>query len=156
MRRLTDAPVDRRVNEHRTAAMQTKTIAEVGPGEIHAANSAAESTAKGAAADAFPPSGLVFQTAKSLDDVVAAWRVLHDAYVRVGFITANPFGIHTVPQAVGPHSLVMVGQIQGLTVSTITAIGDNPLGVPVESVYPDEIAQLRSQGRKVLEVGLFG
>jgi hypothetical protein len=103
-----------------------------------------------------PPSGLTFRTAKSLEDVLSAWRVLHNAYVHVGFITPNSFGIHTVPQAIGPHALVVLGQIQGLTVSTISAIGDNPLGLPVESVYPQEIAQLRGEGRKLLEVGLFG
>jgi len=97
-----------------------------------------------------------FEVARSLDDVLEAWGLLYEAYVRVGFISPNPFELHAVPQAIGPHTLVMLGHVGEGVVSTISGIVDNPRGLPLDSVYPEELDALRAQGRKLIEVGLFG
>lgn len=102
-----------------------------------------------------PAAELDFDIARSLDDVQEAWRLLYEAYLRVGFIRTNPHELHTVPQAIGPHALVVLGRIRGVLANTICAIGDNPRGLPLDSVYREELDDLRAEGRKLIEIGLF-
>ena len=103
-----------------------------------------------------PATGLDFDIARSLEDVLEAWHLLYEAYLRVGFIRANPYELHTVPQAIGPQALVILGRIDGLAVGTISAIGDGPGGLPLDSACPEELNELRAEGRKLIEIGLFG
>src|SRR5437660_92608 len=99
--------------------------------------------------------GLNFFVARTLDDVVEAWSVVYYAYLRAGLIDSNPFEVHTVPQALGPHTLVVTGCLGPLSVSTLSAYVDNPAGVPLDAVYRAELDGLRKQGRRIMEVGLF-
>lgn len=102
-----------------------------------------------------PLSGLRFGVARSVGQVEEAWRLLYRAYVRVGFLKPNDHGIHTVPEAIGPHTAVVQGRIDSLTVSTISAIGDSPLGLPLDGVYRPELDALRGEDRRLIEIGLF-
>jgi hypothetical protein len=101
-------------------------------------------------------SGLNFYVARTLDDVLEAWQLVYIAYRRVGLIDANPFELHTMPQAVGPQTLVVTGCLGPLSVSTLSVYLDHPGGLPLDSVYKDELARLRGEGRRIMEVGLFG
>jgi hypothetical protein len=100
--------------------------------------------------------GLTFYVAQTADQVIDAWHLLYHAYLQAGFIKPSPARIHTVPQAIGRHTAVVLGSISGVTVSTISAIGDSSLGLPLDKEYPDELAELRANGRKLVEIGLFG
>jgi hypothetical protein len=102
-----------------------------------------------------PPSGLGYYVAQSLDDVLEAWRLVYQGYERDGLIDPNPFGVHTVPQAIGSSTAVVTACLGPLAVGTLSAYADGPRGLPLESVYPTEIEALRRSGRKLMEVGLF-
>lgn len=97
-----------------------------------------------------------FEIAGTIDGAIDAWHVLYHSYRAAGFVRPGHTQVHTVPQAIGEHALVMLARSQGVPVSTITAINDNPLGLPVEKVYPDEIGEIRGRGGKLMEIGLFG
>lgn len=99
--------------------------------------------------------GLTFRVARSLDDVLSAWQMVYTAYRRKELINPNPYRIHTAPQALSPHTAVIMGCLGPLTVSTLTAYVDSPAGLPLDRVYPEELQGLRGQGRTLLEVGLF-
>lgn len=101
-------------------------------------------------------SGLNFYVARTLDDVQEAWQLVYIAYRRAGLIDANPYELHTVREAVGPQTMVVTGCLGPLSVNTLSVYVDNPSGLPLDSVYPDELARLRRGGRRLVEVGLFG
>jgi len=101
-------------------------------------------------------SGLNFYVARTLDDVLEAWQLVYVAYRRTELIDSNPFELHTMRQAVGPQTVVVTGCLGPLSVSTISGYMDSPAGLPLDSVYPDELSQLRGTGRRLAEVGLFG
>ncbi len=100
-------------------------------------------------------SGLNFEVATSLDQVVGAWRLVYSAYRRSGFVDANPYGIHTSHAAVRRQNAVIVGCINGVTASTMTCIHDGDAGLPLDLEYQQELDALRHRGRKIIEVGLF-
>jgi len=99
---------------------------------------------------------LNYRIARTCEDVEAAWRLVYQAYRRIGLIDPNPFEIHTTPHAVNGDSVVVMGLHEDRTLgATLTAMLDAPNGLPLDHVYPDELATLRNEGRKLIEVGLF-
>ncbi|MEI8196308.1 MAG: hypothetical protein WCI73_10395 [Phycisphaerae bacterium] len=102
-----------------------------------------------------PASGLHFAVAETLEDVTDSWHLLYSVYRRVGYIPPNPYELHTTPHAISPEALVVTAKIQGLTVGTISAIPDGPLGLPLDSVYHTQLQALREPGRRLVEIGLF-
>lgn len=93
--------------------------------------------------------------AASASEVMTAWRLVHDCYADQGLIERNDFRIHTTLEAVSPGTAVISGNVLGEVVSTLTVTRDGPRGLALESAYPREIAELRSHGLRLSEVGLF-
>jgi hypothetical protein len=101
-------------------------------------------------------STLNYYVARTLEDVLEAWQLVYMAYRRAELIDTNPFELHTIPQAIGPQTMVITGCLGPMPGTTLSAYTDNPAGLPLDSVYPEELGALRKQGRKLMEVGLFG
>ena len=93
--------------------------------------------------------------ATSLEQVESAWRLVYERYTQMGLIDENPFGIHTVPGAVGPHACVISGPDGPDVDCTMTLFRDNPMGLALDSVYARELDELRGKGRRLLEVGML-
>lgn len=93
--------------------------------------------------------------ATSLAEVESAWHLVYNRYTAMGLINENPFGIHVAPTGVGPHACVIWGPDGPEVGYTMTLFEDNPAGLALDSVYPSELAALRQQGRRLLEVGLL-
>lgn len=93
--------------------------------------------------------------ATNLEQVESAWRLVYDRYTQMGLINENPFGIHAVPGAVGPHACVIWGP-EGPDVGyTMTLFRDNPMALSLDSVYARELDELRGLGCRLLEVGML-
>lgn len=109
------------------------------------------------AAAAKPAATIVprYMCARRLDQVQLAWRLVYRRYVDKGLIDENPVAIHTTPQAVGRHACVIYGPSEETFGSTLTLIGENAEGLPLDSIYADELHALRSEGRGLVEVGLL-
>jgi len=110
---------------------------------------------KDAARDGRPTTGLTFRTAATLDEVIEAWRLVYGSYRCKELIAPNRFRLHTTSPAADGHAAVITGNIGALTVTTMTAIPDGTRGLPLDRVYPAELARLRAEGRRMMEVGLF-
>ena len=121
------------------------------------AHACSDDSACGTADPKAAASGVVpgFHVARSVDDVLRGWRLLYRAYREVDFIRPNPYRLHTVPEAIGDHTAVVIAQSGRRTVGTISAIGDTPLGLPLDSVFADELNDMRRRGRRPMEVGLL-
>jgi hypothetical protein len=102
-----------------------------------------------------PKSGLNFIVASTMKDVLDAWQLVYHAYCDGGLIAPNPYGIHTPLEAVGPHSVVILGCLGPVPVNTVSAYTDSPGGLPLDSVYRQQLTSLRKLNRRLVEVGLF-
>lgn len=99
--------------------------------------------------------GLDFRLAASLDEVIAAWKLVYNAYLRSGLITANAQEIHTNPGAVQEGTAVVVGALRGEVCATISAYLDRSDGLPLDAIYSTQLGELRSKGHRLVEVGLL-
>lgn len=95
--------------------------------------------------------GLTYGIARTPEDIDAAARLVHDAYVGARMIAPQPSGRWHVARLCQPHSLVIVAKDRARVVGTIGAVADGPLGLPMDAVHPTEMAARRGSGRVMVE-----
>ena len=101
------------------------------------------------------PRALQFRPVRDLDETMRAWALVYHSYLMAGLIGENPLEIHTVPSAIRPESLVVIGTIRDDIGATITCYPDLPGTLPLDTIYPMEMAALRAEGGVLTEVGLL-
>lgn len=112
---------------------------------------------------AAPPAPETLPNESSHDDIryriaatrrerMAAFRLVYERYVSAELIQPNEHKIRVTPYHLLPTTKVFIAQERGRTTCTVTLIGDGLLGLPMESVYPDEVEERRRQQLYVGEV----
>lgn len=83
---------------------------------------------------------------------MAAYRLVYDHYMKAGFIQSNPFRFRVTRHHLLPNTQVFLAFRDKKPICTVSLIADSPLGLPMESIYHEEVAQSRDQGLYVGEV----
>jgi len=101
---------------------------------------------------------IVFRCADSFDEYIKAFRLVHDVYVQTGYIEQTPSGLRITPHHANPSSKVFLGIIkseqQDIPIYTVSVFPDSDKnGLPVDQAFQKELDILRSDGRKIVEVG---
>ncbi|TWT33760.1 hypothetical protein KOR34_35940 [Posidoniimonas corsicana] len=92
------------------------------------------------------------QLARTTDDYLGAFTLVHDSYVRADLSDPHPMGLRIMPHQLLDTSQVFVAKYDERVISTQTVVVDSPLGLPMESIYPDVIGRHRASGRRLAEV----
>ena len=82
-------------------------------------------------------------------------QLVHDSYVRSGYMKPNPAQIRLGVHYALPSTRTFVALEEEEIVATVSLFADSPLGLPLDSLYSDWVGGLRSQRRKVGEVGML-
>lgn len=90
--------------------------------------------------------------AHTATELTAAYRLVHDQYVKRGYQATDPKGVHFTPHFALPTSHTFIASIGTVVVGTLTMTIDGTLGLPMEQEYPDEIRALRKPGRRLAEL----
>ena len=95
------------------------------------------------------------KVAETRDELEQAFRLVYAEYYEQGYVPrSHPNAILYSIYDFLPKTCVFVFQAYRDVVSTISFIPDSRLfGLPMDSLYKDEIDALRRQGRKVAEIG---
>lgn len=96
--------------------------------------------------------GTSFRMARGREELHAAMRLVHDSYVRLGFIRPNRHGLHVIPYHVLPTTDVLVAVRRGEVVATASVVMDSPHGLPLECVFQEEVEAFRLRGFRIAEV----
>jgi len=107
------------------------------------------------ASENWQQTALRFGPAGDLGAVEEAWRLVYRSYRRARLIEANPHELHTVAAAIHPQTLVVVGRINELAVTTMSAFVDGDRPLPLDGPFGPALGRLRADGRRLMEVGLF-
>ncbi len=93
------------------------------------------------------------RVATDRDSWEAALRLVSENYRAAGYEPPTSTGIRFTPHHALPDTRVFVAEGGGKVLATFTLVPDTYLlGLPMESIYPGEIAQLRQAGRRLAEV----
>jgi len=82
-----------------------------------------------------------------------AFRLVRQNYLESGYEAPSTKLVRFTPYQALPDTTVFVAKLAGQVVATFTLVPDtHPLGLPLEGLYEDEVAELRRQGRRLAEV----
>jgi len=93
--------------------------------------------------------------AQTLEDVTAAWHLLYKVYLEAGYIKPNPLEIHINPKAITKETLVVLNKIGNEVVGTVSGVTDCLGILPLDSIYHNELQDLRKNGAILTEICLF-
>ncbi|MCP4691178.1 MAG: hypothetical protein GY859_24235 [Desulfobacterales bacterium] len=80
----------------------------------------------------------------------AAFRLVHDSYVRENFAAPSASGRRATIYHVLPTSRVLVAKHRDDVIGAITIIQDNPFGLPVDEII--DISRFRANGVRIAEI----
>ena len=89
------------------------------------------------------------------DELEAAFRLVHDNYVRSGYMEPHPAGIRIGVYNALPTTTTFVALAGDEVTATVSLFLDSAMGLPLDSLYGDVADSLRAQGRKIGEVGML-
>lgn len=81
-----------------------------------------------------------------------AFHLAYNAYHRAGLCDECEEGLRITPYQLLPTTDIIVAELRGEVVSTLSLVRDGELGLPLESVYPEEVQKRRAAGLKLAEV----
>ena len=81
-----------------------------------------------------------------------AFRLVYDAYVRSGLAEPNSFAVRVTPYHLLPTTEIYVALDRAEVIGTVSLVRDGALGLPMEAIYPEEVAWRRMQGIRLAEV----
>jgi len=87
-------------------------------------------------------------------DLVAAFSLVYSAYLRTGLMRPNPYQMRITPFQLLPTTDVFVASAgeRPDVVCTMSLVGDGRLGLPMESLFADEVSERRRLGISMGEV----
>lgn len=95
---------------------------------------------------------IVLDLARTTDDYLGAFTLVHDSYVRAGLADPQPMGLRITKHQLLDTSQVFVAKHGERVISTHTVVVDTAIGLPMESIYSDVVGRARESGRRLAEV----
>ncbi|MDR2014905.1 MAG: hypothetical protein LBP99_04685 [Azoarcus sp.] len=88
------------------------------------------------------PKKFVFKLAQTREELEACFRLLHDEYVRAGFMKPDPSGMRITIHHALPTTSTLMCRHGKHVVGTVSLIRENGLGFPMQRIFNlDEIVQ---------------
>lgn len=97
----------------------------------------------------------VTRQVRDRDELTRALELVHDNYVRCGYIKPSPSGMRLNIHYIAPTTRTFVTVLDNKIIATISLFCDSPLGLPMDDLYGAELLPLRQQGRHIAEVGML-
>ena len=97
--------------------------------------------------------GFQCKIARSTEELEAACRIVHDSYVQAGYMDPQPSGLRLTLHHALPKTTIFLVTRDEQFIATSTLFPDSPLGLPMDSLYREELNRLRLSGRILGEVG---
>lgn len=81
-----------------------------------------------------------------------AFQLAHEVYCRAGLTEGNRVGKRVMRHHLLDTTDVLIAKLNGQVNFTVTLVCDGDFGLPMESLFADEVEDMRSQGIRMAEV----
>jgi hypothetical protein len=98
---------------------------------------------------------LSFSVAQTAEDLRKAYRLVYRSYLRAEYIDPHPSEMRYSVFNALPETATLVAKLRKEIVTTATIVFDSPLGLPMDTIYQDEVDQLRSEEARICEVTML-
>jgi hypothetical protein len=93
-----------------------------------------------------------FKIASTRHEWEAALGLVYKVYVRSGLIRLNRHQMRITPHHALPSTELLLAVEGNKILGTLSIVGDGELGLPMETIYAEEVEQRRRQGLRLAEV----
>ena len=95
---------------------------------------------------------LVMKVVDRHSERAQAFQLAHEVYCRAGLTDDNRVGKRVMRHHLLDTTDVLIAKLNGQVNFTVTLVGDGDFGLPMESLFADEVENMRSQGIRMAEV----
>jgi len=95
---------------------------------------------------------LLFSLAQTTDELTQAYQLVYRNYLRSEYTDPHPSQMRYSVFNILPETITLVARLNSAIVTTASVVFDSPLGLPLETIYSQEVDQLRREGCRVCEV----
>lgn len=99
-----------------------------------------------------PSAELIYKIADSRNEREQALRLVHDVYTAERLMRPAASGMRVTPWHLSEGTNIYVAKHFQRVVCTMTSVPDGERGLPLEAIYPSEVAFLRRAGHRLAEV----
>ena len=92
------------------------------------------------------------KVAETRQERQAAFRLVHDIYVRSGLIEPQPSGMRVTRHHLADGTDVLIAKRGGRVSFTLTLVRDADQGLPLDSLFAREVRSMRAEGLRLAEV----
>jgi hypothetical protein len=96
------------------------------------------------------PESLEFKVADNLEELKAAYRILHDTYVEQGYSVPCESGMRITKYFSLPTTSTLIAKLEGQVVGTMSIIRKSQFGLPLEQEF--DLSKLEKNGDVIAEV----
>jgi hypothetical protein len=82
----------------------------------------------------------------------ASFELVYSSYVRAGLCDENRCGLRITPYQLLDTTDIIIAELGDDVISTLSLVRDGELGLPMEEIYPEEVASRRNAGVRLAEV----
>ena len=82
----------------------------------------------------------------------SAFRLVHDVYCESGLIAPDPMGLRVMRHHLSDDTEVLIAKRNGQVSFTLTLVRDAEFGLPLDSLFADEVDDMRARGVRLAEV----
>lgn len=100
-------------------------------------------------------SEMTFKFAEHMHERVAAFHLVYQNYLKKGLIEANSDELRVTPYQFLPTTNTFITLQRGRVIASVSLIGDGQLGIPMESIYSNQVQEARRRGLFIGEVSSF-
>jgi hypothetical protein len=87
--------------------------------------------------------GVTYKVASNWEEREGAFRLVYEAYRNSGLVAANPMGMRVLPYHLEESATIFVATRDQSVIYTVSLFQDDELGLPLQSIYPDDVAEMR-------------
>jgi len=100
--------------------------------------------------DPAPSPRLVFKIAETREELEACFRLLHDAYVRQGYMDPDPSGMRVTLYNALPTTTTLCALFDNKVVGTLSLIRESAIGLPLQRIF--DLTSVRAKRGNIAEV----
>jgi len=98
---------------------------------------------------------VVVRPVRSREELERALMLVHDSYVRCGYMQPHPSGLRISPFFALKTTRTFVALLADEVVATVSLFGDSAMLLPADAIFAPELAALRARGGRTAEVGML-
>ena len=103
-------------------------------------------------ADDLTTADLTYTIASTPEERAAAFRLVYQSYLAAGLGEPNPYHMRVTPYQLLPTTEIFLACCRGEPIFTMSLVVDGQLGLPMECIYPEQVAERRARGLRLAEV----